>query len=642
MCGIAGFVGSGDREDLRAMNAAQAHRGPDADGQWVDQESSVYLGHRRLAIIDLEGGAQPMWTPDGRLGIVFNGEIYNFALLRDELTSLGARFLTDHSDTEVLLHAYRVWGDDFVHRLNGMWALVIYDRNRKRLFGSRDRFGEKPFYYLNQQDLFAFASELTALTSHRQVRTSVSPISIQKYFAYGYIPAPLSVFKEVSKLPGGFNLEYDIASRRLRTWRYWDFVLESDDQPSSRAQDEAWLDELRDLLSRSVQLRLISDVPIGAFVSGGIDSSAVAAYAARALSPGRLETFCIGFSDPSFDESVFARRVAKHIGAMHHERILSIDQVRQLTPQVLSRLDEPMADSSIIPTYLLCGTAREKVTVAIGGDGADELFAGYDPFLALRNSQLYSKLVPKPVHRAISLLAARLPVSHRNMSLDFKVKRVLQGLSFPPALWCPVWMAAVSPSDLAECVGSPTNTEEVYSEAIQLWEEDGGRSLVDKVLRFYTKLYLQDSILCKVDRASMMHSLEVRSPFLDIDLVNFVRKLPASAKFRSGETKWILKRALVGVLPQSIISRPKKGFGIPIGKWFRDGSLTVPEVVKSPVNRTFTKKKLERHVAGKSDERLFLWGQTALNQFLASAPDTAPPELKPKDSVKASGIAHKI
>lgn len=643
MCGIAGFVGSGDPEDLRAMNSAQAHRGPDAEGQWMDRGASVYLGHRRLAIIDLEGGAQPMWTHDGRLGIVFNGEIYNFALLRDELTTLGAQFITDHSDTEVLLHAYRFWGDDFVQRLNGMWALVIYDRDRKRLFGSRDRFGEKPFYYLVQPNLFAFASELTALTSHRQVKTSLSPIAIQKYFSYGYIPAPLSIFKEISKLPGGFNLEYDVESRRLRTWKYWDFVLESDRQPPSRAQDEAWCDELRDLLARSVQQRLTSDVPIGAFVSGGIDSSAVAAYAARALGPGKLDTFCIGFSDPSFDESVFGRRVAEHIGAMHHERILSIDQVRLLTPQVMSRLDEPMADSSIIPTYLLCAAAREKVTVAIGGDGADELFAGYDPFLALRNSQIYSNLVPKPVHRAISLLAARLPVSHRNMSLDFKVKRVLQGLSFPPSLWCPVWMAAVSPSDLADCLGSPIKIEEVYSEAIHLWEEDGERSLVDKVLRFYTKLYLQDSILCKVDRASMMHSLEVRSPFLDIDLVNFVRKLPASAKLRDGQTKWILKRALVDVLPQSIISRPKKGFGIPIGKWFRDGSLTVPETVKSPVSRTFAKNKLERHVVGKSDERLFLWAQTALNQFLASAPaDTAPPTVKTVVNADAPGIEHEI
>jgi len=614
MCGIAGFVGVGGREDLAAMNAAQAHRGPDADGQWADPDLPVFLGHRRLSIIDLEGGAQPMWTADGSLGVVFNGEIYNFPELREELATLGARFLTDHSDTEVLLHAYRIWGDAFVERLNGMWAFVIYDRARKRLLGSRDRFGKKPLYLIERPDLFGFASELSGLTAHRQVRTTISPLSLKKYFAYGYIPAPHSIYAEIRKLPGGHSFEYDIVSRRLRQWKYWDFVLEPG-EGQAPGQEDRWCDELCDLLARAVKRRLVSDVPIGAFVSGGIDSSAVAAYAALALGPGKLSTFCIGFQEQSFDESAFARRAATHIGSQHHERMLSIELARQLVPDILRRLDEPMADSSIVPTYLLCGAAREKVTVAIGGDGADELFAGYDPFLALRYARLYASLVPRPVHCAISMVAARLPVSHRNMSLDFRIKRTLQGLSHPPRLWCPTWMAAVSPGDLSACVGSEVDLEEVYSEAIQLWEEDGERSLVDKVLRFYTKLYLQDDILCKVDRASMMHSLEVRAPFLDIELVDFVRKLPASAKLRGGETKWLLKKALARVLPPDIIHRSKKGFGVPIGQWFREGTLAVPKVSPEIVPGAFSSERLQRHVAGRSDERTFLWAETVLNHF---------------------------
>lgn len=618
MCGIAGFAGAGTRDDLRAMNQAQAHRGPDADGEWVDSDLPVYLGHRRLSILDIAGGAQPMWTADGRLGIVFNGEIYNFAEIRAELISLGAHFVSDHSDTEVILEAYRHWGDDCVRRMNGMWAFVIWDRTRKRLFGSRDRFGKKPFYYVDRPDIFAFASELSALTAHSCVTASLAPLAVKKFFAYGYIPAPHSIYEGIQKLPGGYSFEYDVLARRFRKWQYWDFVLEPHEGPTDGMVD-AWCEELRVLLERAVKRRLVSDVPIGAFISGGIDSSAVAAYASKVLGPHKLNTYSIGFREPTFDESAYARRAAEHVQARHHERILSIELARELAPHVLSRLDEPMADSSILPTYLLSGFAREHVTVALGGDGADELFAGYDTFRALRWARLYSSLVPKPLHHAIAFVAARLPVSHSNMSVDFKIKRTLQGLAFAPRLWCPTWMAPVAPRDLAECVGSPVDVEEVYSEAIEVWEQDRNRSYVDKLLRFYTKLYLQDDILCKVDRASMMHSLEVRAPFLDIDLVDFVRKLPASVKLRGSTTKWILKRALEPVLPRDILYRSKKGFGVPIGQWFKSGSLTLPQSSSAMLRKGFVEQCLQRHISERSDERAFLWGVSVLNQFSTAA-----------------------
>src|SRR5678815_2051364 len=400
MCGIAGFAGEGTRDDLARMNAAQASRGPDGEGIWVDPAQAVFLGHLRLSIIDLAGGTQPMWTADGDVGVVFNGEIYNHVELRAELRALGATFVTDHSDTEVLLHAYRIWGDGFVSRLNGMWAFVIYDRSRRRLFASRDRFGKKPFYYTQRRGLFAFASELTALAAHSAVRASISPEAMRKFFAYGYIPAPHSILQGVHKLPGGHCLEYDVARCALRIWKYWDFVLEPFEQIPANPEGE-WCEQLRTLLAAAVKRRLISDVPIGVFLSVGIDSSAVAAFASRELGPGRLNTYSIGFEEPSFDESAYARRAAEFVRSNHHVRTLSIDTARQVLPAVLSRLDEPLGDSSLLPTYLLCGYAREHVTVAIGGDGGDELFAGYDPFRALRWADLYQKLIPRPIHRAI-------------------------------------------------------------------------------------------------------------------------------------------------------------------------------------------------------------------------------------------------
>jgi asparagine synthase (glutamine-hydrolysing) len=303
MCGIAGFVGTGDRGVLQRMTDAIRYRGPDAEGHWTEESTGVFLGHRRLSIVDLSGGAQPMWTADGGLGVIFNGEIYNHAELRAELKARGCQFVTDHSDTEVLLHGYREWGDDFVERLNGMWAFMIYDRQRKRLFGSRDRFGKKPFYYFHQKNTFAWGSELPALLAHPLCPRDVSPLSLKKYFAYGYIPAPRSIYEHVWKLPGGHSVSYDLTSGELKTWRYWEFVLDTreneiPDKMFSEHSPTTWrrwkVDELcekiRATLEQAVQRRLMSDVPLGVFLSGGIDSSAIAALAAKHVPQGQLTT----------------------------------------------------------------------------------------------------------------------------------------------------------------------------------------------------------------------------------------------------------------------------------------------------------------------------------------------------------------
>jgi asparagine synthase (glutamine-hydrolysing) len=605
MCGIAGFVGAGDRETLARMTAALAHRGPDDSGYW--NEGAVFFGHRRLAIIDLAGGHQPMATPDGDLTLIFNGEIYNHADLRAELKTRGHIFQTDHSDTEVLLHGYREWGTALPTRLNGMWAFAIHDRKSAQLFCSRDRFGKKPFFYAAASGSFVFGSELTALIEHPDVRRNLSRRALQKYFAYGYIPAPLSIYEDARKLPGGCSLVLDTRTHDFKIERYWDLVLEPFEGIPANPEEE-WGGRIRELLDRAVQRRLMADVPLGVFLSGGIDSSAITAFATRHLPAGQLKTFSIGFDEQSFDESKYARRVADLFGTDHHTETLSLDRARDLLKDCLAHLDEPLGDSSLLPTYLLNRYTRRHVTVALGGDGGDELFAGYDPFKALGRAKLYQSIFPRPVHAAIRALFDRLPVSHANMSLDFKIKRTLRGLSYRPKVWLPSWMGPLDATEIEQLFQEPVELEDLYSEAIEQWERCPQANLVDRALQFYTNLYLQDDIMVKVDRASMMNGLEVRAPFLDIDLVDFVRRIPSNYKLRHGTTKYILKKALEDVLPPDILHRTKKGFGSPIGAWFKRGALSISGSANVPaLNSDYLEGKLAAHRAGRSDERALLW-----------------------------------
>jgi asparagine synthase (glutamine-hydrolysing) len=554
-----------------------------------------------------------MWTSNGRLGVVFNGEIYNAVELRVELEKLGHVFVSDHSDTEVLLHGYRQWSYELTDRLNGMWAFALYDRDEEIIFCSRDRFGKKPFFYASPNGGFVFASELTALLKHPSVKATVSDRSVRKYFAYGFIPAPLSLYQEISKLPAGCSLTFSLRNRALEVFRYWEFRLEP--QPIASAYGEALLaEELRDLLQRAVRRRLVSDVPTGVFLSGGVDSSAVAACAVREVGAGLLNTFSVGFEEASFDESKYAESVSKHLGTNHHRQVLSIDGAKRLLPEICQQLDEPMADSSLLPTYMLCGYARQHVTVALGGDGADELFGGYAPFRALRWARLYQRFVPRPLHKAISLLAGKLPTGRGYLSLDFKIKRTLRGLNHPERLWNPTWMCPLDESELAEMFDQPVDLEDLFSEAIDLWDANPGASLVDQTLQFFTRLYLEGDILTKVDRASMMHSLEVRSPFLDIEVVDFARRLPAAFKVSNGETKCLLKKAMEPWLPREVVYRRKQGFAVPVAQWFRDGSLTMaPTTTARSLNAAFTLRKLTEHRQGMANHHGFLWSQLILD-----------------------------
>jgi asparagine synthase (glutamine-hydrolysing) len=605
MCGIAGFVGAGEHADVHRMIDVLAHRGPDGEGVWIDQNSRVFFGHRRLSILDIAAGSQPMTTLDEQLVVTFNGEIYNHAELRANLEARGHRFKTDHCDTEVLLYGYREWGPGLLEKLNGMWSFAIYDRAKGEVFLSRDRFGKKPLFYYSDDHSFVFASELTALRLHPAVPENVDPEALQKFFAYGFIPAPWALLARVKKLPAGHWMKVAVQGLRCEIRKYWEFELDPF-ETIPQHPERTWGEELVQRLDEAVRCRLQADVPVGVFLSGGIDSTAIATLAAR--HHPSIETFSIGFEERSFDEREFARLGAETANTRHHEEVLSPERYLNWALATAGKLDEVMGDSSILPTALVSKLAREHVTVALSGDGSDELFAGYDPFRALKPARLYSAVTGGKVNRTIRALAERLPVSHANMSLDFKLKRMLRGLSYTKQYWLPAWMGPLDPQEIGDLFGSKPDPEELYAEAIAAWNHPSAKNDVDRTIQFYVRLYLQDDILVKTDRASMMHRLEARCPFLDINVVDFARRIPASYKLRGGVTKYILKEAVRGLIPDRIIDRPKKGFGIPIGNWFKNGDLNLSSSpVPKEMDWSWVNRRLADHRAGRRDDRAMLW-----------------------------------
>ena len=617
MCGIAGFVGPGDRADLSAMVRVLEHRGPDGEGFYEDSSAHVFLGHRRLAIIDLAGGYQPMPNEDESVFVNFNGEIYNHLDLRKELVARGHVFRTDHSDTEVLLHGYEEWGEQLPARLNGMFAFAIYDKPRGRIFLARDRFGEKPLYYLVKPGLFAFASELTALLQHPHASRSLDMRSVQKFFAHGYLPAPNALYKHCRKIPGGCQLTYDIADGSLKIRQYWQFRLEPD-EGLTEADDDRLAIELQALLIQATKRRLMSDVPLGLFLSGGIDSSSVLAAATQLRGKDSIETFTIGFTEPSFDESSQALATAKALGSRHRDQLLDLSRAETIIPEVLGRLDEPLGDASLIPTYLLSEFTRKFLKVALSGDGGDELFAGYDPFKALAAARVYDRIIPSNVHVVLRRLVGKIPISTANMSVEFKLRRTLMGLSHSQSLWNPIWLAPLEPREIGELFECPLSPEDLYEEVLTLWHSGDAKDIVDRTLEFYTNFYLQDDILMKVDRAAMMNSLETRAIFLDNDLVEFCRRLPNRFKLRRGQRKYLLRRALRGLVPDSVLTRAKKGFGIPLTKWLRTIPTNPPLGPIEGVRAEGVAERWAEHRSGTADHRLFLWSWLALQAVLHS------------------------
>ncbi|HEX3912972.1 MAG TPA: asparagine synthase (glutamine-hydrolyzing) [Steroidobacteraceae bacterium] len=616
MCGIAGFAGIGSRDDIVAMTAALAHRGPDGCGYAVDPTDAVYLGNRRLAIIDIAGGVQPMANEDRSIVVVMNGEIYNHRALRKELEAVGQRFTSDHSDTEVLVRGYSAWGDRVIDRLDGMFAVAIYDKRRRRLVLARDRFGEKPLFFMSSADGFVFASELPSLRRHPVAAAKpISALALRKFFAYSFMPARLTPFMGIEKVLAGTVVTADLVSRSLSERRYWRFAIAPEAAPPGGPDD--WAEEVASLLKKAVQSRLESDVPLGVFLSGGIDSSAMATFASELIAPNPIDTFTIGFVEASFDETACAQRVATIIASRHHVEVCHSDSMREVAPEILQRMGEPLGDPSLIPTFMLARLAASSVKVALSGDGGDELFAGYDPFKALRRAEFYRTVVPRPLHRALRLMAARLRPSDRNMSLDFKLNRTLRGLSYRSPLWNPVWLAALDPEELARVFEGNVSVEDLYSEAIEAWDNSASSNLVDRTLEFFTTFYLTDDILVKSDRAAMLNSLEVRAPFLAPSLADYVSRLPANVKYRGGTTKWILKRALQGLLPADIINRRKKGFGIPVAQWLREmETLNRPSI--EHINEAPFRTWEQQHQRRYRDHRGALWCRFALDHSLVA------------------------
>ena len=564
MCGICGEVdlaGAPDAEGVRRASRAIAHRGPDAEGFHFDGPAA--LGHRRLSILDLESGGQPM-VRDG-VALAFNGEAYDFAALREQLRAKGHPFTT-RSDTEVVLRAYLEWGEEFPERVHGMFALALWDARRRKLILARDRLGKKPLYYFTQGARVLFGSELKALLAHGGVPRELDPEALVQYLACEYVPAPATILRGIRKLPAAHVAVLDERGFRLR--RYWD-VPGPDPQQRASSTDAAR--ELLRLLDAAVAKRLVADVPVGVFLSGGIDSTSIAALAIRHKKP--LQTFSIGFVEESFDESPWAQLAAERLGTEHVAQKFSGQDCLDLIPAAVSQLDEPFADPSFLPTLLLSRFTRRHVKVALAGDGGDELFAGYDPFLAHRPAALFAR-IPKPLRAALHGLVDALPASSRNMSLDFRLKQFLRGVDAPASLRHASWIASFLPAEMTQLLQPHLAALASPEVAFRQVSEDAARSgarpgSIDEALRYYLTRYLADDILVKADRASMAASLELRAPYLDTAVVEFAARLPWRMKMSLTRTKVLLKRALRGVVPEEILRRPKKGFGIPVAAWIR-------------------------------------------------------------------------
>ncbi len=620
MCGIAGFTGQAAPGVLQAMTSAIAHRGPDAQGVWNDDK--VSLGHRRLSILDLSGGAQPMWAPDGLTGVVFNGEIYNHAELRSQLEASGAMFKSDHSDTEVLLWGYRLWGDSFVERLNGMWAFVIYDTQRRRLFGSRDRFGEKPLYYFHDGRTLVFASELRALAAHPAVPGECDPLSLARYFAHQYVPSPRTMLRNVWRLPGGHSFSYLLEDASLRIQQYWTLTF-GEEPVSGKAGEDELAAELRARLRAAVARRLISDVPIGVFLSGGIDSSATAAFAA-ALAPG-VKSFSIGFEEAAYDESVYAKEVAARLKTEHKSQLLSLGKAKELIPRILSRLDEPNADASILPTYLLCEFARRHVTVTLGGDGGDELFAGYDLFGSLQAGMPIHRFA-RPVLRLLGPLVREPGFPAMRGAGVERLFRAMRSWAEKEGHVAAAWAAPADAGIISRLIGRDFASEELFPEAAAAWEAAPGASLPDKTANYFVRLFLPDSVLAKVDRASMLNGLEVRAPFLDVEMAEFSRTLPASFKLKGRTTKYLLKRALTGMLPEHILHRKKKGFGIPIEAWMREVQFKPGGGAKTLIDCAYATDLWSAHARGQRRKGRLIWAIHVLSEWNKNRAAGGPPK----------------
>jgi asparagine synthase (glutamine-hydrolysing) len=607
MCGICGLVSldgasAPDPAALAAMNETLVHRGPDSEGMVI--EGPAGLAMRRLSIIDLAGGDQPIANEDGRIQVIQNGEIYNYRELREELRGSGHSFST-HSDTEVLVHLYEERGPAFVEALRGMFAIALWDAREGRLVLSRDRFGIKPLYYRVADGFVSFASELKALLRQPGFSREIDADALEAFLAFNSIPAPLTIFKQARKLLAGHTL---IAERGETTISRYARPTPVPAAEVRSGSDEELAEELRERLRDSVRAHLVSDVPVGVLLSGGIDSSALAALAA-AESDERVSTFSIGFEESSFDELAQARLVAERYGTDHHELVLRPDAV-DLLPRLVEAFDEPFADSSALPTYLVSQLAADSVKVVLSGEGGDELFGGYYTYVADRLAPRFGRAAP-----VLRPLVELLPSSSAKASFDYKAKRFMRGAHLPPVERHHSWKEIFSPDAREELLVSrgPTDPLDLYH--ARYAETEGAEELA-RLQDLDLGIYLVDDLLVKTDRASMAHSLEARVPFLDPVVAEMALSLDTRQKVRGFSKKRLLRRAVEPLVPKSIIKGRKQGFSIPVAAWLR-GELEPfarETLSRETIERQghfqpdVVERVIDEHTSGREDLSRQIWG----------------------------------
>ena len=633
MCGIAGILdpqGSSeiDREALARMNQAQHHRGPDEGS--VHVEPGVGLAHRRLSIIDVSTGQQPLFNEDGSVVVVFNGEIYNYQSLIPGLQALGHVFHT-RSDTEVIVHAWEAWGPKCVQRFRGMFAFALWDRNQQTLFLARDRLAVKPLYYAWLADgRFVFGSELKALLAHGGLSRDMDPAAVEEYFALGYVAEPRTIFKQARKLSPGHTLVVRRGEPAAEPQSYWDVRFTLD----SRIGAEDACAELRHRLDESIRLRMISEVPLGAFLSGGVDSSAVVATMAG-QTDGKVNTCSVAFDDPAFDEAEFAQLVADKYRTNHHVETVRSDDF-DLIDTLARQYDEPFADSSAIPTYRVCQLARKHVTVALSGDGGDETFGGYRRYKLHLFEERFRSALPLAMRRPIFNTLGRAYPKADWAPRMFRAKTTFQGMARTSVEAYFHSMSILSTPMRDQLFSARFKSELAGYSAEQVFDRHAANAPTDDPLALIQyldmKTYLVGDINTKVDRASMAHSLEVREPLMDHELVEWMATLPSSLKIRGQEGKWLLKKAMEPQLPDSILYRPKMGFAVPLARWFR-GPLKqrVRDAILGPrlaetgwFDRKYLEHLIDAHQSGARDYSASLWTLMMFEAFLRNVIDEVP------------------
>ena len=567
MCGIAGFLGPGhehaDVAIVRRMTETLRHRGPDDECYHV--RGPVALGHRRLCIIDLETGHQPLANEDGTVWVVLNGEIYNHVELRDALVRRGHRFAT-RSDTEVLVHAWEEFGEDCVGHLNGMFALAVWDERRQVLLLARDRMGEKPLYYTQAAGSLIFGSELRALLAHPDVSRELDLVGLGRYLSNGYVADPHAIVRGVSKLPPGHLLT--VSAGKTCVTRYWDLSFSH----AERCDEREWAARVWDALCASVRRRLIADVPIGVFLSGGLDSSAVVAAAASVAPSRKLPTFSVGFEEPTYDETAFARDVARQFGTDHHALTFTAADARTLLPNLGDLQDEPLADPAFLPTLELARQTRKTATVVLSGDGGDELFCGYPTALAVSRAR-WLPPVPGAVRAGLERVLRAVGTSSRYASLPSLGRQLIRAAPYPPDVRIQLFMGGFTPREeqalLSEHVRAACAGFDPSRDIVDTMIDAPSGDPLERLIYHHAKLYLAGQTLVKMDRATMAFGLEVRASYLDHEFVELAGSVPSRLKLSGWTTKYLLKRMMAERLPASIVYRRKHGFGVPLGPWLR-------------------------------------------------------------------------